>query len=379
MEIKAPRPASVSQTVRIYAEYDFPEARSSLFSEFSTATLWEKNFVLKNWSEEKKKDESQKNGVKIFFCLFLPFLPHSPLMSLCALNQLGLCGNLAAQYRYATQDWCKVAQLSEEDMSKVQGKPLCSNHSREPTRINSPTTPSPPAKKLRSDTPTSPTSPTIAKSPLSGPQMEEAGPQTAGKIVTKPCLGTNNEALEKFIEHRFGKIIPDDEGYLWGYKQRGWTTFKSVLCTGEARSAAALRCAECNSLFHAMSKAKTRQSTTEGAHKFIPTSSLRVSPYVKELLEKFKKDQKDTKVPEIPNVDDLEIEVSPCPLNFEILKYCAHFFYPPEPRRQRLSCECVPQGSGGEPQHQEHLLWRIDEATTALCHKCNKKFIFIPF
>jgi len=128
----------------------------------------------------------------------------------------------------------------------------------------------------------------------------------------KPCLGTNNEALEKFIEHRFGKIIPDDEGYLWGYKQRGWTTFKSMLCTGEARSAAALRCEECHNLFHAMSRAKTRKSDSAEAHKFVPISSLRVSPYVREMIEKFKKEN-NTSASTTPTDkdDDLEVEVSP--------------------------------------------------------------------
>jgi len=233
-------------------------------------------------------------------------------MSLCALKYLGLCGNPAAQYQYATQEWCKLAQLSEEDAAKVKDEGLCEYHSRHPERINSPTTTSPPAKKLRSDTPTSLTSPAVAKSPLSVPQMEEAGPQTAGKIAMKPCLGTNNEALEKFIEHRFGKIIPDDEGYLWGYKQRGWTTFKSMLCTGEARSAAALRCEECHNLFHAMSRAKTRKSDSAEAHKFVPISSLRVSPYVREMIEKFKKDNNaGASTTPTDKDDDLEVEVSP--------------------------------------------------------------------
>ena len=214
--------------------------------------------------------------------------------------------------------------MSEEDAAKVKDEGLCEYHSRHPERIGRSTTPSPPAKKLKAHGLESSQSPITPASPKSNSKMVEAATQTDEKIEVESCLGLNNELLEKFIEHRFGKTILDEEGYLWGKKNEGWTTFRAEFCTGMARSNFAKRCSDCDRLHSAMSQARAKKSKSSEAHKFVPISSLRISPYVKELLEQFKKDQKDNKVPEIPNVDDLEIEVSPCPLNFEILKYCAH-------------------------------------------------------
>jgi len=65
VEIKAPRPASVSQTVRIYAEYVFPKTKFPLFSEFLTAILQEKIFVLILQKEKKEWKFS-------FFLYFAP-------------------------------------------------------------------------------------------------------------------------------------------------------------------------------------------------------------------------------------------------------------------------------------------------------------------
>jgi hypothetical protein len=248
-------------------------------------------------------------------------------MSLCALHKLGRCNKLVNEYRNASDEWCNKVILAEEDLAKIKGKALCENHGRHPERIGRPTTPSPPAKKLKANCLESFQSPITPASPKSNSKMVEAATQTDEKIEVKSCLGLNNEFLEKFIEHRFGKTILDEEGYLWGKKNEGWTTFRAEFCTGMARSNFAKRCSDCDRLHSAMSQARAKKSKSSEAHKFVPISSLRISPYVKELLEQFKKDQKDNKAPETPNVDDLEIEVSPCPFWDEILKDCAHFFF----------------------------------------------------
>lgn len=41
------------------------------------------------------------------------------------------------------------------------------------------------------------------------------------------CNGVNNPDLEAFIQYKYGFTYPDEKGYSWGEKQKGWTTYKS--------------------------------------------------------------------------------------------------------------------------------------------------------
>ena len=174
--------------------------------------------------------------------------------------------------------------------------------------------------------------------------MADAVTQTEEKIEietkTQACLGLNNPDLEKFVEHRFGKTIHNEEGYLWGKRNQGWATFRSEFCTGVARSYKANRCDDCHKLHSAMNLARSRKSESSEAHKFVPFSSLRVSPYVKELLERFKKENKGTTPKHVAREDDLEIDVSP--LKFEILKYCELILFSSRtPRTTIIWCRCA--------------------------------------
>ena len=126
-------------------------------------------------------------------------------METCALSLLGLCDKKAAQYRFANESWCESAKMSEEDAFKVKGKPLCENHFRNPKRIKTPTTPSPPAKKFKTDTQTSPLSSPVLHSPGARPLMKKSATQTEDNKVRMP--GVNNAELEKFLNHRFGMTI----------------------------------------------------------------------------------------------------------------------------------------------------------------------------
>jgi len=144
----------------------------------------------------------------------------------------------------------------------------------------------------------------------------------------------NQTALEKFVEHKYGLSYLDEEGYVWGQKKRGSTTFRSEGCTGNARSTQAKRCSDCQRLFVACSNAKSRHTASQqsGTQKFIPIASLKVSEHVKDLLEQYKKENKGTTPKHVAREDDLAIDVSP--LKFEIWKYCVLILFPPEPRRQ---------------------------------------------
>jgi len=251
-------------------------------------------------------------------------------MSLCALHELGICDDMVSVARYATESWCESSNLDEADVAKIKEKGLCGNHSRHPGRARRPTTPSPPAKKQNIKSLRSPLSPPTTVSGLPRPSMADAVTQTEEKIEietkTQACLGLNNPDLEKFVEHRFGKTIHNEEGYLWGKRNQGWATFRSEFCTGVARSYKANRCDDCHKLHSAMNLARSRKSESSEAHKFVPFSSLRVSPYVKELLERFKKENKGTTPKHVAREDDLEIDVSP--LKFEIAEVlCTHSFF----------------------------------------------------
>jgi hypothetical protein len=235
-------------------------------------------------------------------------------MESCGLSALGLCDKEAAQYRYATESWCASVSLNPEQLLKVKGKPLCKTHATHPDRINNPATPSPPAKKHKTDSTTSPLSPHLLQSPAARPKMKDAVAQTEeNKPQFSPCLGTNNTDLEKFIESKYGYTYPDEDGYPWGEKLRGWTTFRARSCGRVARSKEATRCNDCNSLFVAMSSARTRHTHSEkkGTQKFTPLSALKVSPYVKSLLEKYKKENTESQTNQTPKTDE-EIEVEVC-------------------------------------------------------------------
>ena len=293
--------------------HDFLEARSSLPSVFFTPALELLIFVLNLQSRRK----SHPCFWLYFFSLSSSFCPplctlFSPLMSLCALHELGSCDHKVAESRYATEFWCLKTDLADEELAKIKGKGLCDNHSR----VRRPTTPSPPAKKHNTKSLVSPLSPITASSSRSNSEMVHAATQTEEKIETgtktKTCLGLNNPELEKFVEHRFGKTTHNEDGYLWGKKNQGWTTFRSEFCTGMARSNDAKRCDDCHKLHSAMSQARARKSESSEAHKFVPLSSLRVSPYVKELLEQFKKDQKDNKATaQTPSTQNGEYQIDP--------------------------------------------------------------------
>lgn len=205
--------------------------------------------------------------------------------------------------------------MSEEDVGKVRGLLLCENHSRHPERINSPTTPSPPAKKHKTNTPTSPLSPDTAESPTALAQTEGGGPEKEGKNKTKSCSGINNLELETFMKYKYGFSVLDDKGYPWGEIHPDWSTYKSRFCTGEARrTKGAERCEHCHQLNQAMQNARSRhrKSEKEGTQHFIPTSALKVSPFVRDMIEKFRKENTAHKQHEREKEDenDLEIEVS---------------------------------------------------------------------
>ena len=163
-------------------------------------------------------------------------------------------------------------------------------------------------------TPTSPLSPPVLQTPLLHPQMKDAACQTDdGKVKMPLCLGVNNTELEKFIEHKYGFAYPDEDGYPWGQKQRGWTTFRAISCREEARSKEATRCEDCNKLNRAFSSARTRHNDSEkkGTQKYTPVSALKVSPYVRSLLEKYKKDNKEASAKQTEDSDE-KIEVEVC-------------------------------------------------------------------
>jgi hypothetical protein len=232
-------------------------------------------------------------------------------METCALSILDLCDSTIGRSRFATDSWCERAKLSEQDALKVKGKQVCEYHGCHPERINNPATPSPPAKKLKTDSPMSPLPPPMLQSPVARPQMKDAASQTAVEKTT--CLGVNNANLERFIEFKFGFTYPDEDGYPWGQKQRGWTTFRAIICDRVAKSAGATRCNDCQKLFVACSNARSRhnQSEKKGTQKFTPISALKVSPYVKELLEKYKKENTESQTNVTPKIDE-EIEVEVC-------------------------------------------------------------------
>ena len=124
------------------------------------------------------------------------------------------------------------------------------------------------------------------------------------------CNGIQNPDLEEFMQYKFGFSVLDNNGYPWGEKLKGWTTFRARLCTRVAFAKKG-RCAECDELNKAMLSARTRHnnSALNETQKFTPTSALKVSPYVRDLIAQFRKENKPQ--PEIEEKeDDIEVEVS---------------------------------------------------------------------
>jgi len=128
-----------------------------------------------------------------------------------------------------------------------------------------------------------------------------------------PCLGNNNRDLDIFLENRFGKGIIDNDGYPCGEKLRGEQTFRSRFCEQSAPTTRS-RCDACQRFFVNMSSVRSRAESSQrkGTQKFAPLSSLRASPYVLEMLNKFQIAESRKKnpppVPVPPDEDDLEVE-----------------------------------------------------------------------
>jgi len=237
--------------------------------------------VVQRKKQQKKSSKKKKS--------FQPQLPSflSLEMELCALSYLGLCDKESVSKRYATEGWCSTALLTEEEKAKVLYRPLCGNHSSHPARLR-PEIQTPPLKRSKSDPPATPTSQKI--SPNAPGSLPITPPNSGGE---KLCHGVNNPDLEKFVEYKYGFVYLDDEGYHWGEKMRGWTTYRARMCTGEVVGKKE-RCDECHRLFQAMSSARSRHEKSEmtGTQKFTPTSALKVSPYVRDLIDEFRKENK---------------------------------------------------------------------------------------
>ena len=235
------------------------------------------------------------------------FLPLSSLISLhmdiCALSLLGLCDKESSSYRIASKEWCSTASLTEEEKAKVVTKGLCANHSRHPERLR-PEISTPPAKRSKSDPST--TSP--SRKITDFPGWVPISPPRSG--CEKLCNGINNPDLEEFIKDKHGFVYLDEEGYLWGEKLRGWTTYRARTCTGEV-AGKKTRCDKCHRLFLAMACTRSRhnKSERESTQKFTPTSALKVSPYVRDLIEQWKKENKPTHQEKKESEDDIEVEV----------------------------------------------------------------------
>jgi len=251
--------------------------------------------------EDNRRKKKRK---KIFSLLFL----FSSTMERCALSLLGRCDKEASSGRYANESWCVTAKLTEEEKAKIEFKPLCKNHANRPERVT-PEFQTPPLKRSKSDPPATPSSQKISSSqPASFPITP---PNSGGE---KKCNGINNPDLEEFVQYKFGFTYPDDEGYPWGEKLKTWPTYRARMCTGVARSKGADRCEECHRLYKAMVSAKARHENSEeaGTQKYTPISSLKVSPYVRDMIAKFREENKPAPEPEPVNndTDDLDIEVS---------------------------------------------------------------------
>jgi len=113
VEIKAPRPASVSQTVRIYAEYVFPKTKFPLFSEFLTAILQEKIFVLILQKEKKNENFRSSSTLHPLFS----FMPRSVIFPPRSITQNArdysfLMGSCSRELRCLRKMYSKLRENS---------------------------------------------------------------------------------------------------------------------------------------------------------------------------------------------------------------------------------------------------------------------------
>lgn len=276
------------------------------------------------------KDEKRSNKK-----LHLPSLC-SLHMERCALSLLGRCDKEALSNRCVTASWSTAALLTEEEKTKVLFRPLCSNHGTHPERLRQEIQ-TPPLKRVKSDPPVTPSSQKISsRCPGSAPVSP---PNSGGE---KLCNGVNNRDLEEFIAYKYGFTFSDEEGYPWGEKLRGWSTYRARLCARVVLSKKE-RCDECHRLHHAMLCARTRDSNSarEGTQKYIPTSALKVSPYVRDLIEEFRKENKPhPQNEEKENEEDIEVEVC---LFISSTQVHTMMYLLIEPGGQRLSCQSVPK------------------------------------
>jgi len=270
--------------------------------------------------------------------------------AMCVLTLLEKCQNVASADRFASQYWLRQSRLSFEEQEKVRGERLCKYHYNNPVRVASVELITTPPKRARldpaatgDDRPERPPSSNKATVTMvnAGTQTEEDRKKSSRKLKstssrTNPprgsCAGLNNPELEDFIHQIHGFVYLDKDGYVWGEKTLGEESFYSKRCEGDARPNAT-RCTDCHALFLACSNARSRFNTSErkGTKKFTPLASLKVSPYIRGLLEKFKEREKATPKPppesDIPiGEDDIEVDVRP---SKEVLFVCLLFFFPP--------------------------------------------------
>jgi len=128
----------------------------------------------------------------------------------------------------------------------------------------------------------------------------------------KLCIGVNNPDLEAFIENRFGKCVPDEDGNPFGEKLKEETTFRARYCTRESKSEKATRCEACQDFFRSMSSTRSRANESErkGTQKFTPLSALRASPHVLGLLRSFREESKKSASPPPPPLEQSEEDLA---------------------------------------------------------------------
>jgi hypothetical protein len=232
----------------------------------------------------------------------------------CILHLIGQCTDQAIKCRYATEEWCASTQLTAEQKATVRDGPLCANHHRHPERVleTEPRMKRRKTAELRE-----------LEILIRAPTLVCVAVQTEGTTCSKetqtgatwPCAGLDHPDLAQWIEHHHGCVFLTDEGFLRGEKKKGWSTFRARECTGEARGASSKRCEECQGFFLAASNARSRYNSSEanGTAKFRSFSSMKLSPAVRDLLDRFRKAAAANATSPAPTLaradDDIEIEV----------------------------------------------------------------------
>jgi len=194
----------------------------------------------------------------------------------------------------------------------VRSHQLCHYHGSHPEYV-------PPAKKTKVSDETSAHHQLDLPAPLGEMRTVSVSCQTdpilpPALAPKKLCVGVNNVELEKFIENRFGKCVPDEDGHPFGERLKEETTFRARYCTRESSSEKATRCEKCQDFFRSMSSARSRALASErkGTQKFTPLSALRASPHVIDLLRNFREESKKSVSPPPPPLEqseeDLEVE-----------------------------------------------------------------------